>query len=104
MNTKRSKYPYSKTIAVDVDRTLFLGDKVNLPMVEWIKEKHSNGFEIIIWSSRGTEYASKATKMAGLTDIVLCSISKPGYIIDDQGWRWINYTKILRVFGKYKKF
>ena len=97
-----SKYTRAKTIFVDVDRTLFLGKKINVDLVEWIRDKHNAGFEIIIWSSRGTEYAKLATDKAGLSEIVLCSISKPGYIIDDQGWSWINYTKVLRPFGKFK--
>jgi hypothetical protein len=26
-------------------------------------------------------------------------LSKPGYIIDDLGWSWIKYTKVIRTQG-----
>ena len=83
-----------RTIAVDVDGTLFAGGKINERLVAWLAEKKSQGFVLILWSARGAEYAGNAAALcpAGLLSVI---ISKPGFIVDDTGWGWIRYTKVV---------
>jgi hydroxymethylpyrimidine pyrophosphatase-like HAD family hydrolase len=91
-NTQR--YPERKVIAIDVDGTLITRGQVNTRLVEWAKDKHDQGYKIIIWSARGEDHARTAAQMADLSSIAT-AISKPGYIVDDQGWQWIKHTKVI---------
>ena len=89
--------PPPKVIYIDVDKTLInpIG-AVNTRIVDWAKSKHAEGFDLVIWSSRGTDHAINAANKSGLQDIILAAISKPGFIIDDQGWGWIKYTRWIK--------
>jgi hydroxymethylpyrimidine pyrophosphatase-like HAD family hydrolase len=87
-------YQTKKTVFVDVDNTLV--DKYNNSNKELIKALYvskANGFEINLWSMRGEEYAKEVADRLGITDLFNNIISKPGYIADDMGWKWIQYTK-----------
>ena len=88
--------PPPKAIAVDVDGTLFVNGVLNTGLAEWCKERANEGFLMILWSSRGLEHAKKAAETACLSDIFTTITSKPGYIVDDKGWEWIKYTRIIR--------
>jgi hypothetical protein len=87
--------PPPKVLAIDVDKTLIINGKPNALLVEGIRLRHSEGFQIIVWSSRGEANSIRAVELCGLSDVVSYCISKPGYIVDDQGWRWIKYTRNL---------
>ena len=50
----------------------------------------------MLWSSRGSAYAMKAAVLYGIEDLFSVICSKPGYIVDDQGWNWIRYTRVIR--------
>lgn len=90
------KYPPPKVIAIDVDKTLIKrSGAVNSEIVNWARHQHQEGYQIIIWSSRGAENAQKAAELAKLTDIILIAMSKPGFVVDDKGWQWIKYTKVV---------
>jgi hydroxymethylpyrimidine pyrophosphatase-like HAD family hydrolase len=99
MNKQKQKYPPPRVIAIDVDDTLFSRGQLNEPLVGWIKEKAAAGYEVFIWSSRGTAYARESAAKAGLSDIIAAALSKPGYIVDDQGWNWIRYTRVVQPTG-----
>lgn len=92
----KQKHPPPKVIAVDVDGTLFIKGALSKGLVEWCKKKKKAGFTMILWSSRGADYARKAAEKSGLDNVMDHIISKPGYIVDDQGWGWTKYTKIIR--------
>jgi len=92
----KQKYPPPNVIAIDVDGTLFRKGVLNLKLALWCKRKKEEGFSMILWSSRGEEYARKAADLSKLTDVFDHIISKPGYVVDDQGWGWVKYTKIIR--------
>jgi len=88
--------PPPRVIYIDVDKTLInLRGVVNTRIVDWARDKHKDGFEIVIWSSRGTEHCINAANKSGLNDIISAAISKPGFIVDDQAWGWIKYTKVV---------
>ena len=86
-------YPERKTIFVDVDGTLLINDQINQRLCSWIKTKYIDGYEIIIWSMQGAKYADKICKRAKLEFVVSHCISKPGTIVDDEGWLWTKNCK-----------
>ena len=98
-----AKYPRNKVIAIDVDGTLFKHGRVNTELVHHIGGWAAEGYEIIIWSARGTAHAQKAAHMLGVEHLCAAIISKPGYIVDDKGWAWTKYTKRLTAHNAGKE-
>jgi len=86
-------YPERKTIFVDVDGTLLINNQINRRLTSWIKTQWLDGYEIIIWSMQGAKYADKICRKANLENYVTHCISKPGTIVDDEGWTWIKNCK-----------
>jgi predicted mannosyl-3-phosphoglycerate phosphatase (HAD superfamily) len=80
-------------IFCDVDGTLITSGQVNARLVDWLRLRHNEGFELVLWSSRGREHAEKAASIAGCAELFQSIVSKPGYIVDDKGWAWIKYTR-----------
>lgn len=90
-----SKYPKQKVIAVDVDDTLIINREPNLDLIEWLRVKKAEGYYLMLWSMRGRENAISAattTNTHGLFHVVM---SKPGYIVDDDGWGWTQHTEVI---------
>jgi hydroxymethylpyrimidine pyrophosphatase-like HAD family hydrolase len=88
-------YPIRKTIAVDVDGTLIHGSSVNEPLIAWLRVRKEEGHELILWSARGREHARRAARVTETESLFDAIISKPGRIVDDLGWSWIKWTKII---------
>ena len=86
----KRKYLLPRWIYVDVDGTL--SDKV----IQWCRGKKDKGFIFVLWSSQGVKHAQKAADAYNCNDVFDYILSKPGYIIDDQGWGWIKYTRRIR--------
>ncbi len=95
--TKR-KYPLQKEIFVDVDGTLFIGGCLNIVLINFLKSKKEEGFLLVLWSARGREYAELAAEKSGYRYLFTDVISKPGVIVDDVGWGWINFTLVMSPF------
>lgn len=96
MNNGIHKYPPKKTLAVDVDGTLYINGALNANVVQFCETQKANGFVLMLWSARGKEYAQSVAdhfEVSHLFDVV---ISKPGYVLDDQGWGWIKHTNVIR--------
>jgi hypothetical protein len=100
------RLPPPKCLAVDVDGTLITSQGVNPTLVEEIRERHADGFDVVVWSMRGRAYAERAAEAAGISDLVVC-ISKPGYIVDDVGLDWLRdvvvvgrVDRLRRPFGR----
>lgn len=94
-----AKFPPSRVIAVDVDGTLHNAGRVNAALVEYCWARKAEGYRLMLWSARGIEHAQRAVdqfELSGLFDDV---VGKPGYIIDDLGWSWIKYTKVIGSVG-----
>lgn len=100
---KKDKYPRPKVIFIDVDGTLVVKGKVNLPVVNWMKKQYAKGFEIIVWSSRGKEYVDRIVKEAEISHLV-ATISKPGYIVDDMRLSWLGYVAVIHPSQIREKF
>jgi hydroxymethylpyrimidine pyrophosphatase-like HAD family hydrolase len=96
---RKQKFPPPKVIAVDVDDTLQVRGFPNLRLIEWCREKKRQGYFLMLWSSRGQRHAENYAKKFGVLDIFDLICSKPGYVVDDQGWGWVKYTKVIRSFG-----
>lgn len=90
-----NKYPLPKVIAVDVDGTLHVNGVVNTRLVDWLRERKADGYELMLWSMRGRprcEAAIDRFDLSGLFDVVC---SKPGLLVDDKGWQWTRYTRTI---------
>lgn len=86
----RQKYPPPEWIFIDVDGTL------TPRVIEWIRQIREGGYRFVLWSMRGEDYARLVAERFEAADLFDHIISKPGFIVDDQGWNWIRYTRILQ--------
>lgn len=93
MNFK--SYPPPRTIAIDVDGTLIINGRPNNKLIQWIKTKKESGYKTILWSMRGEEYAQSIAEQLEILNLFDHITSKPGYLVDDMGWKWIDRTKVL---------
>jgi hydroxymethylpyrimidine pyrophosphatase-like HAD family hydrolase len=97
---KNQTLPPARVIAIDVDGTLQIQGKPNTRLIEWCKERKAEGFFLMLWSARGQAHATKYAELFGIADVFDLICSKPGYIVDDQGWGWVKYTKVIRSLGE----
>ena len=89
-----------KTIAVDVDGTLLIRGKANSKLIDWLRKKKSDGFDLVLWSARGEEHARRVSERFEISELFTVILSKPGHIVDDKGWNWVRFTKLIRRFSK----
>lgn len=87
-------YPAPRSIFVDVDGTLIIGGKINEPLVLWLSDRKFEGFELILWSLRGRQYAAVIAERWCLLWLFDAIISKPGQIVDDQGLKWLRNATV----------
>jgi hydroxymethylpyrimidine pyrophosphatase-like HAD family hydrolase len=92
----KHKFPPSKCVAIDVDGTLLIDGKLNRRLASWAARKKANGYEVLLWSAQGRRHAKKVAQQFGITEHFTSIISKPGYIVDDLGWTWTKYTKVIK--------
>lgn len=86
--------PTQNQIYVDVDNTLVNSHgEVNLKLIEWIREQRKLGYEFTLWSMRGSDYAFECAVRLEIEDLFRDCVAKPNRIIDDVGWRWINFSR-----------
>ena len=91
------KYPPPRVIAIDVDKTLQLEGRPNDSLIERCRGWKDEGFYMMLWSSRGEAHARSYAEKFGVVELFDLICSKPGYIVDDQGWNWVQYTMVLPV-------
>lgn len=89
------KFPVARCIGVDIDGTLIRGGRLNEDLAAWAKRKKDEGFDVMLWSARGREYAEAVAAKFGIEDHFTVICGKPGYIVDDMGWNWIKFTRVL---------
>lgn len=90
-----ASYPPPRVVAVDVDGTLLINGQKNPAVVRWCERLKAEGYVLHLWSSRGRKYAESVAELFGVTHLFDVILSKPGYILDDMGWGWIKYTKVI---------
>lgn len=83
-------------IAVDVDGTILLSSGPNQVLIEFLKLRKAEGFGLMLWSAQGEAHAREVAERFDIVDLFDVIVSKPGYIVDDKGWQWARFTKIIR--------
>lgn len=83
-----------RALYVDVDNTLLRNGRIVEPVVLAIRAAIGQGADVVVWSARGKEHALRAATMAGINSMVIC-LAKPDAIIDDRGWAWVRYSRVL---------
>ena len=86
-----------RIIAVDVDGTLHIGGEPNAAAIELLEQKKAEGFKLMLWSMRGERHARAIATQCGCLDLFDVVTGKPGYVLDDEGWRWTRRTVVLRL-------
>lgn len=73
------------TLVLPQDVGLLIPDSVNHPLVDKIRKWHSEGRNIIIWTSNpdGREHCRKAARLCGIYDLIYDFLPKPILIVDD---------------------
>ena len=97
VKTDRASFRPRKVIAVDVDGTLHQNGVPCYQAIARLRELSADGWEMFLWSARGAAYAQAVAVELGIADLFTHFATKPGYILDDQGWSWIKFTKRLQV-------
>ena len=49
----------------------------------------------MLWSLRGEQHARTVASQCKADHLFNLICSKPGYIVDDQGWQWIKETRVV---------
>lgn len=91
----RPTFEPNGVIAVDIDGTLVIDGRPNSPLIEWIKAKQAEGRQMVLWSSRGTQYAIDTAQRLGITHLFSVIVGKPCAIVDDKGWSWTRFARVL---------
>lgn len=86
-HSKRDKYKPRPVVYVDVDGTLLINGQPNDPLIDSLGRMKAKGLELILWSARGETHARTAASLTCTTHLYSHILSKPGYIVDDKGWR-----------------
>jgi phosphoglycolate phosphatase-like HAD superfamily hydrolase len=89
------KFAQTRTIGVDVDGTLHPDGRLNPAVVAFCEKQKAAGFRLMLWSARGKEHAQACADQFGVAHLFDDIVSKPGYILDDLGWSWIKYTRVI---------
>ena len=84
-----------RMIAVDVDGTLSLNGQPNTVLIEWLRRRRQDGYQLMLWSSRGEAHARRCAELFGVADLFAWIIPKPGAVVDDQGWAWTQYAHVV---------
>lgn len=82
---------------MDVDGTLHINGVANHRAIAWLNKRKAEGYTLMLWSMRGERHARVVAKQMECAELFDVIVSKPGYILDDEGWRWIQRTRVLRV-------
>ena len=90
--------PRVECIFCDVDGTLIIDGKLNRALVLWLEERNGKGYEVNLWSAAGRQHAVDIARKHGIEDLFDSITSKPGYVVDDLGWGWTKYARVVRGF------
>lgn len=88
-----------RIVFVDVDDTLVRSAGVKRipmpPVIARVRELHSQGVVLYLWSSGGAEYARASAVELGIEDCFVAFLPKPDVYIDDQAvheWRYCQHV------------
>lgn len=83
-------------VFVDTNNKESLIVKPILANLELLKQKHSEGYQIILWSQCGADYAESAAKSLNIEHLVTLFMTKPTEYCDDlpaSAWMKITFNK-----------
>ena len=80
-----------------MDGTLHIRGEPNTKAIAWLTQRKAEGFTLMLWSMRGEAHARNISNQCGCLELFDHIISKPGYVLDDLGWSWINRTQVVRL-------
>lgn len=81
----------------------FITVRKNLPMIRLLKEEHSRGAHILVWSRGGFEWADSVVTALRITEFVDQIMSKPMVYLDDKPVeQWLKDRVYLDADMKYK--
>lgn len=86
----------NRTIFVDVDDTLHHEGRPIQSVIDYCRRKKAEGYTLVLWSARGQKHAENAVSVFGLHGLFTHVLSKPGAILDDRGWGWAKYTRVIK--------
>ena len=89
-----------KTLACDVDGTLVINGRLNTRLVSYLKQKKTEGFMLYLWSMQGEAHALQTATFWKVDHLFDIFISKPGYIADNEGWKWTATTHVIDRFNE----
>jgi TPR repeat protein len=88
-----------KTIYVDVDGTLILKNgTVNTQLINFLEnmsEANGGDYQLILWSMAGHAHAEEVAEELKITHLFEHILTKPGYMIDDDGKNWLRFTHLI---------
>lgn len=91
--------PRPKTIYVDVDGTLILKNgTVNTHLINFLEnmsEANGGDYQLILWSMAGHAHAETVAEELNITRLFEHILTKPGYMIDDDGKNWLRFTHLI---------
>lgn len=71
----------------------------NEECIKFLRDKHSKGSRITLWSMGGITHCMWAAKLCGIEDIVSTYLRKPSCIIDDKPKNMFRRTKFYNQWG-----
>jgi len=89
-------HPVPRVIYCDVDGTLHRNGMANTRLIAWLNDRKAEGFTLYLWSMRGDKHARDWAHSLGIVELFAAIVPKPGYIVDDQGWTWVKFTRCIR--------
>ena len=97
--TKVDKYPDLPKISVEnpyysdspySTHPKYIPLQIHTTHLENLKEHHTNGDIIVVWSRGGKQWADAAVDALGIRDMVYCTLTKPDITYDDEPYKnWL---------------
>ena len=91
------RYEPQKVSSVDVDGTLLVNGELDHAVMGVCIDKRASGYKVYLWSARGEEYAKRFALQFGVEHHFDAILSKPGILIDEKGWSWAKFTKVINL-------
>jgi predicted HAD superfamily phosphohydrolase YqeG len=92
----KKRHAPKRSVYIDVDGTLIVNGRINTMLVRSIKEMHSNGYYLVLWSAAGYQHTRSVAERAGIDNLFAAILTKPETVIDDLGHGWARYINVIK--------